>query len=88
MLHWAQNPRPLPESSISRFVATVKSGLQCEGAHPRQLILQQGEKILTVLQKWNQWLAAEQRKICSVLVVGYGLQLMEVIDLLAPICPA
>jgi len=88
MLHWAQNPRPLSESSISRFVATVKSGLQCEGAHPRQLILQQGEKILTVLQKWNQWLAAEQRKICSVLVVGYGLQLMEVIDLLAPICPA
>lgn len=88
MLHWAQNPQPLPESSIHRFMATVKSGLQREGGHSGQCIARFGAKVLAVLRKWNQMLAAEQKKILPVLVFGCSMQLLEVIDSFAPVFPA
>ena len=87
MLHWAQNPRPLAESSLSRFMATVKSGLQREGVHSREVIAEMGEQIVTVLRKWNRVLAAERKKICPVLFFAFSLELMEVVDSFAAICP-
>ncbi|HHD64134.1 MAG TPA: hypothetical protein ENK96_07220 [Desulfobulbaceae bacterium] len=87
MLYWAQNPRPLPESSINRFMSTVKSGLQREGAHSERFIVETGKKILAVLREWNQVLAAGSKNIQSVLFFCCALELLEVVEMLAPVCP-
>lgn len=88
MLHWAYSPRPLPEPSISRFITTIKSGLQREGAHPGEVIMKMGEEILTVLQKWNRRIVSEREKVWFVLAAGCSLSLLEIIDSLASMCPA
>ncbi|MBN2331924.1 MAG: hypothetical protein JXO49_06270 [Deltaproteobacteria bacterium] len=57
MLHWAQNPRPLAESSLHRFVETVKSGLRSEEAYGEREIGTWGDQIMTILKDWNRILS-------------------------------
>jgi hypothetical protein len=85
MLHWAQNPRPLPEPSLKRFLETVTLGLQRENAHPEKTILHIGEKILAVLRKWNRMLAVEQGMVLVFLAVGWSLELLEIVESFAAV---
>jgi hypothetical protein len=53
MLAWAHNPKALPESSINRFVATVKGGWQKEGGHSPTVCEQMEIEIRRLLQCQN-----------------------------------
>ncbi|RLB69231.1 MAG: hypothetical protein DRH04_05580 [Deltaproteobacteria bacterium] len=86
MMHWAQNPRPLPESSLKRFLETVTRGLQRENAHPTGSILLMGEKIQKILQKWNRMLAVGERgKMLVFLAACWSFELLEVVESFAAV---
>ena len=53
MLAWAHNPRPLSETSLNRFVETVKAGWQLEGGHSAAVCSQTAHEITVLLQSQN-----------------------------------
>ncbi len=53
MLSWAHNPRALPETSLNRFIETVKAGWQQEGGHSAAVCEQTAAAISQLLQRQN-----------------------------------